>query len=229
MEKTKSAGCSTAEGCEIAPQPDYVEPQTDQQPATARKSCRPGRRTFLCGAVTIGLNLPLIHSTLADEEKPGADERPQIGDLFVFAEGDNEGEVIKPGDIPLDGPQILAWPMDPKEKVVRDGSRLNQVLLLRLDPASIGDDAKPHSADGVIAYSAICSHAGCPVTGWVDDQGTQVLKCFCHNSEYDPRRNAEVVFGPATRRLAALPIKLVDGTLTVAGKFIGRVVPQQQG
>ena len=70
--------------------------------------------------------------------------------------------------------------------------------------------------------SAICSHAGCPVTGWVvGEAGKQVFKCFCHNSEYDPRQNANVVFGPAPRRLAALPVKLDGGALVVAEKFIG--------
>ena len=56
-----------------------------------------------------------------------------------------------------------------------------------------------------------------------------MLKCFCHNSEYDPRQNATVVFGPAPRKLAALPVKIADGMLVVASPFIGKVVPQQQG
>ena len=120
--------------------------------------------------------------------------------------------------------------MDPATKVVRDGSRLNQVVLLRLDPASCDEDTRAHSADGIVAFSAICSHAGCPVTGWVvGEGGRQVLKCFCHNSEYDPTQNAAVVFGPAPRKLAALPVKIAGGLLVVASPFIGRVVPQQQG
>jgi len=139
------------------------------------------------------------------------------------------GETIAPGDVPKGGPQVPAWPMDPSTRVVRDGSRLNQVLLLRLDPSKLDDDTRPRSAEGIVAYSAICSHAGCPVTGWVEEDGVQVLKCFCHNSEYDPHQGARVVFGPAPRHLAALPISIVDGALVAAGKFIGKVVPQQQG
>lgn len=189
----------------------------------------PARRRFLRAALAAGMSLKLARSVRADEEKPGADERPQPGDLFVYAEGDREGETVSPADIPAGGPQLLVWPMDPKTKVVRDGSRLNQVLLLRLDPASLDEDTRPHSVDGIVAYSAICSHAGCPVTGWVEDEGQLVLKCFCHNSEYDPRRNAKVVFGPAPHHLAALPVKMKGGTLTVASTFIGKVVPQQQG
>lgn len=188
----------------------------------------PARREFLRAALAAGISLPLAHPSFAEEDKPGADERPQPGDTFVFSEGDREGKPISPADIPLGGPPILVWPFDPKSKVVRDGSRLNQVLLLRLDPSGLDDDTRAHATDdGIVAFSAICSHAGCPVTGWVEDQGKQVLKCFCHNSEYDPRQNAAVVFGPAPRRLAALPVKIADGALVVAGTFIGKVVPQQ--
>jgi rieske iron-sulfur protein len=189
----------------------------------------PPRRRFLRTALLGGVGLSLLRRGLAEELKPGSEDRPKAGDLFVFAEGDREGEAIAPADIPPGGPQILAWPMDPKTKVVRDGSRLNQVLLLRLDPEELDEDTRPRAAEGVVAYSAICAHAGCPVTGWVEDQGIQVLKCFCHNSEYDPRRTASVVFGPASRHLAALPVRIVDGALIVASKFIGSVVPQQQG
>jgi rieske iron-sulfur protein len=191
---------------------------------------RQPRRQFLQAALAAGVSLPFARAALAEEEKPGADERPQPGDLFVYAEGDDEGKTVNPAAIPLDGAPVQAWPMDPATKVVRDGSRLNQVLLLRLDSASLDEDTREHSADGIVAFSAICSHAGCPVTGWVvGDAGKQVLKCFCHNSEYDPRQNASVVFGPAPRKLAALPVKLAGGTLVVASKFIGKVVPQQQG
>jgi rieske iron-sulfur protein len=186
------------------------------------------RRT-LCGALVGSVGLSLLPPAVAQEERPGSEERPQPGDLFVFAEGDRQGETIAPGDVPEGGPQVPAWPMDPKTRVVRDGSRLNQVLLLRLDPGQLDDDTRPRSADGILAYSAICAHAGCPVTGWVESDGVHVLKCFCHNSEYDPRQGARVVFGPAPRHLAALPVNIVDGMLVAAGKFIGNVVPQQRG
>jgi Rieske Fe-S protein len=59
------------------------------------------------------------------------------------------------------------------------------------------------------------------------DGDEDVFKCLCHNSEYDPRRAAQVVFGPAPRRLAALPLSIVDGALVVAGTFVGKVGAQQ--
>ncbi|MDU6672842.1 MAG: Rieske 2Fe-2S domain-containing protein, partial [Bradyrhizobium sp.] len=55
----------------------------------------------------------------------------------------------------------------------------------------------------------------------------EVFKCMCHNSEYDPRRGAQVVFGPAPRRLAALPLVIKDGALVIAAPFIGKVGGQQ--
>jgi Rieske Fe-S protein len=56
-----------------------------------------------------------------------------------------------------------------------------------------------------------------------------VFKCFCHNSEFDPRQSAQVVFGPAPRRLAALPLSTTDGSLTIAATFVGKVGAQQAG
>jgi rieske iron-sulfur protein len=200
-------------------------PSKSDEPSSAR--WRAARRKFFRATLAAGMILAFPRPSLADAEKAGAEERPQPGDLLVYAEGDNEGKTVSPTDIPLGGPQLLVWPMDPKTEVVRNASRLNQVLLLRLDPASLDEDTLPHSADGIIAYSAICAHMGCPVTGWVEDNGKQVLKCFCHNSEYDPRQNAKVVFGPAPRHLAALPVKIEGAQLTVASRFIGRVAPQQ--
>jgi rieske iron-sulfur protein len=54
-----------------------------------------------------------------------------------------------------------------------------------------------------------------------------VFKCVCHNSEFDPRQSAQVVFGPAPRRLPALPLAADDGPLTVAATFVGKVGAQQ--
>jgi hypothetical protein len=141
------------------------------------------RRIFLKSALLVGVGLPLISAALGDES-PVASERPREGDRFVDA--GRKGAELKPGDLPLDGPPVLAWPKDPKSGVVRDGSRLNQVLLLRLDPATLDADTSGHAANGSLAYSAICTHAQCQVQGW--DKERHVLKCYCHNSEFDPLR-----------------------------------------
>ena len=153
--------------------------------------------------------------------------RPQEGDLLIRATGPSgESGPLGPGDILPDAPQVLAWPQDPASQTVRDGSRLNQVLLLRLDPESLDAETRARSVDGIVAYSATCTHALCPVTEYRRDAG--VLHCPCHNSEFDPRAGAKVVGGPALRRLPPLALRLgAEGGLQVAQPFLGRVGGQQ--
>ena len=186
------------------------------------------RRTLILTTLIIGACVAVLKSAVADEDQPGSDERPQKADLLVFSEGEHADDVIKPEDLKLGGPPVRAWPKDPKTAVIRKGSRLNEVLIVRLNPADLDDDTRSRSADGIVAYSAICSHAGCPVTAWVKEAAgdNDVFKCVCHNSEYDPRQSAQVVFGPAPRRLAALPLATADGSLTVAAMFVGKVGQQ---
>ena len=198
--------------------------------AAAAESCpEQTRRTLLLGALATSACLAASRRAVAQEGQPGADDRPKKGDLLVFSEGEHEGKIVKPSDLQLGGPPVQAWPKDPSTSVVRSGSRLNEILIVRLDPASLDDATKARAKDGIVAYSAICSHAGCPVTTWVksDVGDNEVFKCMCHNSEYDPRKGAQVVFGPAPRRLAALPLVLADDALTVAAPFIGKVGGQQ--
>jgi rieske iron-sulfur protein len=187
------------------------------------------RRTLILTALAAAARMAAPEPAAADEDQPGSDERPQKADLLVVSEGEHAGEVIKPQDLKLGGPPVRAWPKDPKTSVIRNGSRVNEVLVVRLDPAELDDETRSHSADGIVAYSIICAHAGCPVTAWVKEEAgdKDVFKCVCHNSEYDPRQSAQVVFGPAPRRLAALPLAITGGSLTVAAAFVGKVGAQQ--
>jgi Rieske Fe-S protein len=191
----------------------------------------PTRRALILTALAAGTCLASGKSAAAEEDQPGSDEKPQQGDVLVFSEGEHAGEVLKPQDLELGGPPVHAWPKDPKTSVVRSGSRLNEILVVRLDPAKLDDETRARAADGIVAYSAICSHAGCPITGWLKGEAgdNDVFKCFCHNSEFDPRQSAQVVFGPAPRRLAALPLSAADGSLTVVATFVGKVGAQQAG
>ena len=177
------------------------------------------RRNFIKLAFVTGAGLSL--DVLAAGDSEDANARPQAGDRFVFAEPDREGVEITPADLSVDRPQVQAWSMDPVSKTVRSGSRLNRVLLVRLDPASLDEDTRAHAAEGIVAYSAVCTHQQCFVTAWSAEQ--KVLHCPCHQSDYDPRHNAKVVAGPAPRALPALPLKILDGVLTAAGPFLGRV------
>jgi rieske iron-sulfur protein len=177
------------------------------------------RRAFLAVVSVLGLDVVAGGETASAQADP-ASERPKEGDLLVSI--DSETPVpLEPKDIPAGGPQRVAWPMDPAGNLIRKGSRLNKVLLLRLDPATLTGATRERAADGVVAYSAICPHAGCEVTVWEAEQ--KILECSCHYSHFDPREGATVMDGPAPRALPALPLKLVDGKLAVAKAFTGRV------
>jgi Rieske Fe-S protein len=114
----------------------------------------------------------------------------------------------------------MVYPMDPSSRVVRDGSRLNQILLVRLAQDELDEDTRARSADGVVAYSGVCTHAGCDVTLWQAE--TRRFRCPCHESEFDPRDRGRVVGGPAPRRLPRLPVKVVDGAIVAGGGFMSR-------
>ncbi len=75
----------------------------------------PARRDLLLGVLAAGAMLA-GPARADEEEKPGADERPQKGDLLVYAEGDQVGQIINPDDLPKGGPQVMAWPMDPQHE-----------------------------------------------------------------------------------------------------------------
>jgi len=177
------------------------------------------RRVLLGFAVCLTL-VPRVSLGQGDPAR----ERPHEGDLLV-AVGAATPEPLKPDDLPLGGKQSFAWPMDPENNTVRSGSRLNKVLLLRLDPEGFDAETKEHAAEGVVAYSAVCTHTGCDVVNWHPDR--RLLECPCHNSVYDPMEAAKVVSGPAPRRLPALPLRIADGRLVVAKPFTGRAGFQQ--
>src|SRR5262249_3756796 len=92
-------------------------------------------------------------SASSEDDKPGSDERPQYGDVLVVSEGEHQGVVFKPDDLKLGGPQVHAWPKDPKTSVVSNGSRLNEILFIRLDPGELDKETRRRCADRIVAHS----------------------------------------------------------------------------
>jgi Rieske Fe-S protein len=193
--------------------------ETQNEPLRCSPYCY-NRRAVLKAALVLGVGGAHIHHAVAQDADP-RNARPQTGDQFVVLAGERQGPSITPTSLPVGGPPLTAYPKDPGTGVIRDGSRLNQVMLLRLDPAELTEATRTRSAEGVVAYSAVCTHTGCDVWIWQGDART--LKCPCHDSEFDPKEEARVLSGPAPRRLAALPLKVVDGVLVAVGSFVGRV------
>ena len=109
-------------------------------------NCGPPRRTLL--AAGLGLGLAPWPAPAAHADDPTSIP-PQSGDQFAFLPGEKKGQVIKVGDLPLGGPQLQAYPIDPKSRVVRDASRLNLIVLIRLDTSSLSEETRAQAADGV--------------------------------------------------------------------------------
>ena len=185
-------------------------------PCDDRLQCRCyKRRTILGLALAPFLAVPARAIEEGEAAKP-----PALEDSFVFLTGLKKGQVVRADDLALGGPQVQAYPMAP-DGSVRSDSRLNLVILARFDPTALTDETRARAADGVVAYSAICTHQGCPVNMWSKERNAFV--CSCHASIFDPRNAAEVIDGPAPRPLASLGLKLKDGVVTVASTFSGRV------
>ena len=170
------------------------------------------------------LGAGMAFGPLALAQDNPATQRPKPGDLMVRA-AENNTTPLKPSDISIGAKQLFAWAMDPEARTLRNGSRLNRILLIRLDPVKLAADTAPRAVDGIVAYSAVCPHNGCEVNEWLAAE--QALFCGCHASKFQPADSGKVLDGPAPSALPALPLKLTDGLLTVAKPFTARITFEQ--
>jgi ubiquinol-cytochrome c reductase iron-sulfur subunit len=92
-----------------------------------------------------------------------------------------------------------------------------------------------YDADGIVAYSKICTHAGCAISMYrvplfPPDEPQPALVCPCHYSTFDPASGGTVLFGPAGRRLPMLPLQIdAKGYLRAKGNFDEAVGPSWWG
>ncbi|MDA8438849.1 MAG: Rieske 2Fe-2S domain-containing protein [Propionibacterium sp.] len=139
---------------------------------------------------------------------------------------DPSGRPIRAADVSIgsvthvipDGLDKTADPLNEKAKAI--------VLLVRLDPRDLHEapDRVGWSHEGIVAYSKICTHVGCPVALY--EQQTHHLLCPCHQSTFDVANGAKVVFGPAKRPLPQLPITVdTEGYLVAQSDFHEPVGP----
>jgi ubiquinol-cytochrome c reductase iron-sulfur subunit len=109
-------------------------------------------------------------------------------------------------------------PLDEKAKAI--------VLMVRMDPRDLSEaeDRKGWSYEGIVAYSKVCTHVGCPVALY--EQQTHHLLCPCHQSTFDMADDANVIFGPAARRLPQLRITVdADGYFVAESDYKEPVGP----
>nr|WP_279381099.1 Rieske (2Fe-2S) protein [Meiothermus sp. CFH 77666] len=113
--------------------------------------------------------------------------------------------------------------MDPNTQTVKKDPK-TLIVLVRLEPKMLDKNTAKFAAGGFVAYSAICTHQGCPISqlGEVGSRKGKLV-CTCHGAVYDPTAGAKVLGGQAKRPLALLPLKLQGQNLVAAGGFIGKV------
>ena len=179
--------------------------QTSQsQPSSASR-----RRIFrLVAGIAAGLTTRL--SFASDEGQI------LVGDRLVLHTAKGDPVALRAADV-KPGKVVLAFPFDPASKKVRNDSRLSKVLLVRVDESKFDEATKKRAAGGVLAFSAVCTHAGCDVNAWMKQ--TNTLLCYCHSTQFDPYNSGKVTDGPAPRSLPWLPIKLEGEELVVAGQL----------
>jgi ubiquinol-cytochrome c reductase iron-sulfur subunit len=155
-------------------------------------------------------------------------------DMRVFV--DVLGTPIRPGDLELGSlvncqPEVL-FETDEEGEPLYEGIDLQvakskaSVILVRMEPESIvpGAGRDNWTVDGIVAYSKICSHVGCPISLY--ERTTHHVLCPCHQSTFDLSDSAKVIFGPAARALPQLPLKLDDeGYLVAQSDFTEPVGP----
>jgi ubiquinol-cytochrome c reductase iron-sulfur subunit len=136
---------------------------------------------------------------------------------------------LRPADIPIGG-YIAAIPETLLDVPHENSQQLNErgkaaVMLMRLRPEEIiSQQGDNWDHDGVVCYSRICTHVGCPLGLY--EQTTHHMLCPCHQSTFDIANSGRVVFGPAARDLPQLAIMVdAEGYLVAKQGFTEPVGP----
>ena len=174
------------------------------------------RRTLVVAGATIGAAALFPIRSLGP--KPGRAllqtpwaTRPRVVTL--------DGTPVRVTDVPLDG-LLTVFPEGAA------GSADGQTVLMRVpaDELQLSPERRAWTVNGIIAFSKVCTHAGCPV-GLYEASSHQLL-CPCHQSAFDVLRGAEPVSGPAAWPLPQLPLTAdPDGVLRSTGDFSEPVGP----
>lgn len=179
-----------------------------------------GRRGVLKGAMVTSLALFPLAIAVPLIGNIGGDWDVSRSKRTIWKRGtrlvlDPTARPIKASDVTIgsafhvipEGLEESDHPLNEKAKAV--------VLMVRMDPRDIvSEQGEGWSYDGIVAFSKICTHVGCPVALY--EQQTHHILCPCHQSTFDAADGAKVVFGPAKRPLPQLPITVDDEGYLVA-------------
>jgi ubiquinol-cytochrome c reductase iron-sulfur subunit len=196
---------------------------------------RPLIRNTMLGAMAL-LGLPAIIALRDLGPLPGDKLYHTIWKKGMRVVQDVDGTPIRPADMEIGQlvngePSIFFEENDEGEPKV-EGVELQvekakaAVIIVKMQP----DDIKPAKGrenwgvDGVLCFSKICTHVGCPISLW--EQQTHHLLCPCHQSTFDLADNGRVIFGPAARPVPQLPLAVDDeGYLIATSDFTEPVGP----
>lgn len=198
------------------------------------------RRPLLKGAVALGLApiglvaaAPLIGGLIKDPNRPvyeetGKSPNDHTGWDPAFNGGQpvplvrQDGTRIRPDDVSVGG-QMTVFPGIPGGATNEFADSPTLLIHLRQDHAdelreNLYELNQESMLGNYVAYSKICTHAGCPPS--LFEQETNLLLCPCHQSQFLITDNARPVFGPAARSLAMLPLALdQDGNFVAAADY----------
>ena len=177
------------------------------------------RRRFLIGALlaavgTVGASLLALVPSLGPS--PGNTlRRTRWANGVRLVTGD--GQPVRPDEVAAGGIANI-WP---ENGINHERS---SVLLVRLQQPPRPPTNTDWVVEDLVAYSKVCTHAGCPVALYRERDNA--LFCPCHQSTFDPGRGAIPTFGPAARALPQLPLGVDDnGHLIALGDFQEQVGP----
>ena len=143
------------------------------------------------------------------------DETPWRDGLKLVTQ---DGRPVRVDEVPVGG-LVTVFPEGHPDSA--DG----QAVLVRVDPELLNPQRgrEDWSPEGFLAYSKICTHAGCPV-GLYQAQSYELF-CPCHQSSFDVLEQARPTFGPAAAPLPQLPLRIEGAFLEARGDFSEPVGP----
>ncbi|MFI6433976.1 Rieske 2Fe-2S domain-containing protein [Streptomyces sp. NPDC050759] len=138
----------------------------------------------------------------------------------------NTNQPLRPSDVAV-GSLTFAKPegLEEHDEEFQTEIAKAALMIVRIQPDNIKDKRELEwSHEGIVAYSKICTHVGCPISLY--EQQTHHVLCPCHQSTFDLSDGARVIFGPAGHALPQLRIGVNDqGYLEALGDFEEPVGP----
>jgi ubiquinol-cytochrome c reductase iron-sulfur subunit len=224
---------SQAKSVEQRPSRAHPAEEAEVEQLAAEGAAPLNRRRLLIAGGVAGCSLGAAALTPLASLGPGVDEAlrrsPWRSGIPLV---DEAGRAVHSADLEVGG-FLTAFPAGAAKSALASPI---VVCRVRPDELRLPADRKGFAPEGLLAFSKICTHAGCavalfryPLSEATTGPGP-ALVCPCHYSTFDVTRAARPVSGPAVRALPQLPLRIEsDGRLVAAGPLTGLVGPSWLG